>query len=56
MLGWKKSLERGGTMLSYKLFIEDLFIRNVNAFFNKIYNEQTLKNEMKIVPMLFYYY
>ena len=27
MLGWKKSLERGGTLLSYKLFIEDLFIR-----------------------------
>jgi small subunit ribosomal protein S24 len=27
MLGWKKSLDRGGVLLSHKLFMEDMFIR-----------------------------
>ena len=29
-LGYKKWQEKGGTLLSYKLFMEDLFIRKYN--------------------------
>jgi small subunit ribosomal protein S24 len=67
MLGWKKSLERGGTLLSYKLFIEDLFIRKFmkgtwsELFVSEIivkrqYNTIRISGMGSIISILPYYY
>ena len=67
MLGWKKSLERGGTLLSYKLFIEDLFIRKFmkgtwsELFVSEIivkrqYNTIRISGMGSIISILSYYY